>query len=92
MDVDSITIEERKKHVQNGACFTCGETGHFSAKCPNREKKKFDRKQKGKKDERGRKKMTPNALRTHIRSLIVENLDNEDEIEQFLETMEDEGF
>ena len=30
MDINRLTIEERKKYMKKGKCFKCGQTGHMS--------------------------------------------------------------
>lgn len=98
MDVDAMTLEEKKRRIKEGACFTCGETGHYSAKCP---KRREDREKRGKSDYRrketpkaqGKKKFDKQELRTHIRGIIAENYGSDpEELERFLDEVEDEGF
>ena len=41
MDVDAISVntlsrEERERHVQNNLCFICHKDGHMSKECPDR--------------------------------------------------------
>src|SRR5260221_11758266 len=35
-----MTVDKKKRQIKVGACFTCGETGHYSAKCSKRQEKK----------------------------------------------------
>jgi hypothetical protein len=97
MDVDAMSLEEKKKRIKNGACFTCGENGHYSAKCPKRKDNK-DRKGKGEQKGKffkaqGKKKYNIEELRTHIRGIIAENYDSDPQgLEEFLDNAEDEGF
>jgi hypothetical protein len=95
MDVDGMSLEEKKQRIKSGACFTCGETGHYSAKCPKRQENK-DKKGKPKRESPksfGRKKLDMKQLRAHIRGIIAENYDDDPAgIEEFLDEVEEEGF
>ena len=39
MDVDSLTLEERKNLMERGLCFNCRKTGHMSKDCPEKRNK-----------------------------------------------------
>ena len=97
MDVDAMSLEEKKRRIKNGACFTCGETGHYSNKCPtrrsNRDKKEGNDKKRETSKAFGKRKMDVKQLRTHIRGIIAENFDTDPAgLEEFLDEVEDEGF
>ena len=36
MDIDRMSQEERKRHVEGGLCFRCHKKGHLSRECPER--------------------------------------------------------
>ena len=36
MDIDRMSQEERKRHVEGGLCFRCHKKGHLSRDCPNK--------------------------------------------------------
>ena len=69
----------------NNLCFTCGKSGHFSTDCPTKVggKKPF-----------GKKKYSPSQLWSHIRSLIDDNFDGEEDedYQTFIEEVEEQGF
>jgi hypothetical protein len=75
MDVDAMSLEEKKKRIKNGACFTCGENGHYSAKCPKRKEnkeRKGNRDNKGLFKAQGKRKFNISELRMHIQGIITE--------------------
>lgn len=39
MDIDRMSQEEQKRHVEGGLCFCCHKKGHLSRECPNKGKR-----------------------------------------------------
>ena len=96
MEVDGMTIEERKKRLRDGACFICNEQGHFSNACPKRKKKPQDNKRNGNgkthTPDKRKKRMNPRDFKTHIREMVIKNFDDAKELESFMDMVEEEGF
>ena len=103
MDVDAMTLEERKKRLRDGACFICAEPGHFSNVCPKRKNSRQQPQRQGQgqrqgngqkrqEDRKGKNRMTKTDFRTHIRNMVIDNFDTPDELEEFMDLVEEEGF
>jgi hypothetical protein len=97
MDVDAMTLKERKKRLRDGACFICTEPRHFSNVCPKRKTKRSpnDKRLKQAKSStpnKEKERMNPRDFKTHIREMVIENFDNPEELEDFMDTVEQEGF
>ena len=83
MDVDTMSIEERKKLMKKGACFRCKKTGHLSKDCLTRNKT-------NRTTQEVQKKMTPKEMYKHIQSLTTQL--NDEEKMEFFKKAEEEGF
>ena len=97
MDIDAMTIEERQKRLQDGACFICAEPGHFSNKCPNRKgKRSQDNRKPGRgstPQNKGKGRMNPRDFKTHIREMVIDNFGADPaKLEDFMDMVEEEGF
>ena len=40
MDIDRMSQEERKRHVEGGLCFRCHKNGHLLRDCPDKGKQR----------------------------------------------------
>ena len=86
MDVDALLEEDRKKQYR---CFNCDQPGHFTNECKQPRKKGNFQKYQGKKGPQ-RDKWMPSKLRTHVRTILDEM--DEEEQEEFFEEAEEQGF
>ena len=83
MDINRLTTEERKKHMQENQCFNCHKIGHRAKDCRsklNNDQTKFN----------GIKK-TATTARAMIRNLVVD-MDDKDKEELLNKIVEEEGF
>jgi hypothetical protein len=91
MDVDALLAAATDDWKMQYKCYNCDKPGHFAKDCkqPKRKKGNFPQKKtfhgKG-----GKKQWTPGALRAHVRS-IMDDMDEEDQ-EAFYAEAEEEGF
>jgi Ty3 transposon capsid-like protein len=107
MDVDAMSVQEQGKKFRDGACFGCGETGHYLVQCPKRNQKKQQKqpqkpRQQQQQQQVQRQQTTQKTdkkwlkgkdLKAHLRSIIVDNIgENPDDMEEFLDLIEEEGF
>ena len=72
MDIDRMSQEERKRHVEGGLCFRCHKKGHLSRDCPN----------KGKPQQGGNNRGNRGDVKARIGALFDE-LSTEDKAEIF---------
>ena len=96
MDVDALSVEEKKQHQSQNLCFFCHQPGHYSRNC-NRRRQKGQGPSTSKlppaKGPAGKKRFGARDLHTHIRELIAENIgDDEGELNDFLDEVEEKGF
>ena len=83
MDIDRLTTEERKKHMQENWCFNCHKIRQRAKDCrskPNNDQTKFN----------GIKK-TATTARAMIRNLVAD-MDDKDKEELLNKIVEEEGF
>jgi len=97
MDVDALSVEEKKKHVDKNLCFFCHKPGHYSCDCHQRRLKgqrpSTSKPPPARKAPAGKKRFGARDLHTHIRELIAENIgDDEGELNDFLDEVEEKGF
>ena len=72
MDIDRMSQEERKRHVEGGLCFRCHKKGHLSRDCPS----------KGKPQQGGNNRGNCGDVKARIGALFDE-LSTEDKAELF---------
>ncbi len=97
MNVNVMIVDEKKRWIKDGACFTCRETRHYSTKCSKRweERDKWSNGNDNKKSFKSqrKKKMDMKQLCAYIRGVIVDNFNSNPEgLEGFLDEVEDKGF
>ena len=80
MDIDRMSQEERKRHVEGGLCFRCHKKGHLSRECPER----------GKQRQGGGGRGNQGNLKACIRALFDE-LSSEEKAE-FFDTIAKKNF
>jgi len=87
MDVDALTGADQDGQKKQYRCYNCDRPGHFANEC--RQPKRNKGKLQGKKFS-GKQRMTPRQLPTHVRAIIDEM--DEDEQEEFFNEAEEQGF
>ena len=84
MNVDVLSMEERRRLMKEGKCFQCKKSRHLAKDCPNKED--WD----DKKRENSKKKWEGKKLYSFIRN-IYQEMDNNKK-EEFMKQAKEAGF
>ena len=96
MDVDKMTVEERKRHMEENRCFNCHKIGHRAKDC-RQKKQGTSRQEEESKTNTERNlvkydgKKTANTARALIRNLVAE-MEKEEKDKLFEGILEDQDF